>query len=427
MLPGLCGDAAVASFRLFLGVQPALSVEQRLLKNVQAVYPWFASRKRAKEGANEFLDIDLASADSELLLRYSHTFFVRQQIHDELIEKQLRLLETGKQPKSADVAVSQCLGEIYHATSKAMHLAIGELGSIKAQCLVAGRRELQPEAPLQHHDILCMMRVQEELADPDVPDAESKAKSFLPCERVHEGAAALVRSFFGDDAKTQPDKKLFNRMSSTSYKKVGSIDTYRPFDAIAYYRFTGERLCKSNDAFQRALWGNLFRRIASNPAYITSVSRYWALHSGLDTKPAEAQLSKPLAEAAAKVGSLSPVMTFRTLYFYSSAEVARQLWRVDPFVPLMRLFPLMGHTISEEVLAYLLVEDFWKQSVDPSQMPTEEHTMRSIKSFVEEATAQHDSALDKLLARVVIASERVLAAPTLQRDDDTQRAAAASP
>lgn len=415
MLPGLCGDGAVAAFKLFLGTQPTVAVEQRLLRNVQTVYPWFASRKRVKEAANDFMEVDLASVDSELLQRYSHTFYVRRQMFDESLDKQLALLESGKPPKAADVAVSQALAEIHATAQRAIEQEFSALAQLKPQCNVAGRRELDPAAPFHPFDTLCMMRVAEEdtaQAKYGLTEVESRAREFFPAERVHETAAQLAQGLLGDEAKLQLDKKdarLWTRMHPSDYNKVGCISKYRPIDVAAYYRFFGERAVKSQDPFTRALWGNVFRKFASNARYLTSISRYWSLQSGLDNNPIEVNLPTNIANAIEDTSSLFPGVSFRTLYFYSSAETARQLWRVDPFVPLMRLFPLMGQSCAEEALAFLLVENVWSQIVTDNSVNVSEETItRELKSFVEDAAALRSHNVEKLLTQVTDAGVRVM-------------------
>lgn len=411
MFPGLCGDAAAAPLRVFLGTQPVLAVEQRLLRQIQPVFPWFTSRKRVKEQANDFLEIDLAAIDGELMLRYPHVFYVRRQVFDESVEKQLALLEGGKAPKMADQAVMDCLTGIHVSVAKQIHTEIDKLREIKKLCTVAGRRELDPTAPLHYHDLLCMMRVAEEDAV-TIPDVESRCKSFLTSERIHGCAVALAKEFFGSETKYELDKKdqrLWSRMFPSDYSKVGCVEKYRPTDVAGYYRFFGERACKQSDAFRRGLWGNIFRKFATHPHYLCSVSQYWSVESGLDTKPNDVTLPMDLAKAAATQASLFPAMKFRTMYFYTSPEIAKTAWRLEAFVPHMKLFPLMGHTISEETLAWLLVEDFWRGlGISDDGSVTNDAVIRAVKQFVSDVSSLREANAELLLTKVSDCAPKVI-------------------
>lgn len=423
MLPGLCGDIAPVALRVFLGTQPVLAMEQRLLRQMQVVYPWLASRKRVKESGNEFIEVDLASIDAELLLRYSHVFFLRRQVHDEMIEKQLALLESGKPPKAAELSVTQGLNDIHRSVSKRVLHEVSQLAAKKPQCNVAGRRELDPQAPFQSFDLLTMMRVAEQDASPEIEDVERQCRAFLPVDRVHEGAAALAREVFAEnERKPQLDKKdlkLWGRHHTPDYGKVGSVQKYRPQEVAAYYRFFGERIVATPSAFRRSLWGNIFRKIAMTPSHLTSISRYWALHSGLDTQQeggdcTPANLPVDLAIAACRAEGMFPGLSFRNLFMYSSVDVARQQWRLETFTPLMRLFPLLGQQASDEALAFILVEDFWASITatdGASGLTISDAVVRAAKQFVEDCSGLYDSNVDGLLVKAQASALRVMPEP----------------
>ncbi|CUF84596.1 Hypothetical protein, putative [Bodo saltans] len=433
MLPGLCGEISPVANRLFLGTQPTMAVEQRLLRQMQVVYPWLASRKRVKEAGTEFMEIDLASIDAELLLRYNHVFFARRQIHDELIEKQLTLLESSKPPKAAEVAITQGLTDIHRAAAKRIYHEINELQALKPTCTVSGRRELEPSAAFQSYDILTMMRVAEENAAPELSHVESQCRAFLPADRVHDSAAALAREIFATEgeAKAQLDKKelkLWSRHNAPDYNKIGCVAKYRPLEVAAYYRFFGERIVSTNSGFRRSLWGNLFRKMATTPSYLTSISRYWALHSGLDAQGrsgAPSTIPSNIASAACEHDKMFRGLQFRNLFMYSSIEVARQTWRVDNFVPLMRLFPLMGQQASDEALAFLLVEDFWATLTNSeSSIVINDAIIRASKQFVEDNALLHDSNIDGLLNKAQSSAARVLPEPSVVASGNSEESAA---
>ena len=49
------------------------------------VGPWFVSRRRVREQANEFVEFDGASMDPEIMLRHCHIFFTRRQLFVDVI------------------------------------------------------------------------------------------------------------------------------------------------------------------------------------------------------------------------------------------------------------------------------------------------------------------------------------------------------
>lgn len=420
MLPGLCGDAASSSFRLFLGTLPALGVEQKLLRQVQPVFPWFTSRKRVKEQMHELLDLDLASVDFELIMRYCHVFYVRRQMFDESIEKQLTILDTGKPPKLGDVTLVQCLTDANLAAVKRLHHEMEYLGNVKQRCVTPTRPELNPSARFETLDTLCMMRVAENDAV-GMEDLESRCKPYLPSGKVHAAAQLLAKELFGlENLKNngdldKKDAKLWSRMVPSDYNKTGCVEKYRPIDVTAYFRFYGERVSKpvqgteASESFRRALWGNIFRKFATHASYLVHVSENWAKFSGLVTSTPDVQLPFELAKGACLQQSLFPAHRFRAMYAYSSPDLARQSWRVDPLIPMMRLLPLIGQPMCEEALAHVLVEDFWQTlNLGETESPADDRVVRALRSFVGDAVSLHGSNLDAVLHRFTEGFQRVV-------------------
>ena len=438
MLPGLCGDAAVSSYRLFLGTLPALGVEQKLIRQVQPVFPWFTSRKRVKEQMHEFLDLDMASVDYELMMRYSHVFYVRRQMFDEAIEKQMSILDSGKPPKLGDVSLVQCLSDANLASVKRLHHEIAQLAAVKESCATPARPELDPKARLEVFDTLCMMRVAEGDAV-GVEDLESRCKPYLPAAKVHAAAQLLAKEFFGADGLKnngeldKKDAKLWSRMVPGDYNKVGCVDKYRPVDATAYYRFYGERVSKAvqggseaTEIFRRALWGNIFRKFATHTSYLVHMSENWAKFSGLSTSVTDVQMPVELAKGACLQQSMFPAYKFRAMYAYSSPDLARQVWRLEPFVPMMRLLPLLGQPMCEEALANILVEDFWATlGFGEGDSAADDRVVRALRSFVGDAVSLHTSNLDAVLHRFTEGFQRVV--PPLSAEELAADSEQASP
>ncbi|EPY22798.1 hypothetical protein STCU_04176 [Strigomonas culicis] len=404
MFPGLTADMTAVPYRVFLGTLPALGVEQRFLRQLQAVFPWYTSRKRVKEQANEYIEIDLASCDPELLLRYTHVYYVRRQLYEELMEKQLTLIETGKATRVPDPALQACLLDCNSRVAPRLEYERFLLAQAKRGCCVPGRRELAPDAPLDAHDLLCMMRVVEEDAC-GIADAEMQAKSFLPRDVVEGKARALAAMLVGGEAPRLDKKeaKLLQRMIPADYTKVGSIEKLRPLDVTALYRFTGERTCRvpAEAFFKRSLYGHVFRKYATDPAYLRSISMYWARQSGLDPVSPLSTMPHELALAVAQQQTLFPALRFRAQYLYTSPDVARQQWRVESVVPLLSLFPVFGAHAAEDLAASVIVEHEWRKlQLKDDENPTQENVVRHVRRVVDEVSALYDSNLDGVLRRV---------------------------
>lgn len=437
IFPGLCGELAATNHRVFLGTLPTLAVEERFLRQVQAVFPWYASRKRVKEQASEFLEIDLASCDPELMLRYTHVYYARRQIYEELMDRQLTLIETGKTAKVADASLLTCLAEVNAAVTPRLHYELHTLQQAKKSCRVPRRRELAPDAPLEAHDLLCMMRVVEEDGSA-VADAEMQARAFLPRDLLEARAKELAAMFFATApsatasgkkgssgaALDKKDQKLLQRMIPGDYNKVGSIEKLRPVDVTTLYRFTGERVCgqPADKFFARSLWGHVFRKVATHPAYLQRSSLYWARHSGLDAQSANAAMPADLAAAVCAQQSLFPALKVRAQYLYTSPDMARQQWRADHVVPLLRLFPLMGAPAAEDLAAQLVVEGEWaKMGIAPDANLLQDSVLRSLKDMVEQMSGLYESNTDAVLKRVEEGA-RVVCPPLSEQESLSMRA-----
>lgn len=400
IFPGLCGDLAVTPYRVFLGTLPTLGVEERFLRQMQAVFPWYTSRKRVKEQASEYLEVDLASVDPELFLRYTHVHYVRRQLHDELVDKQLTLLETGKAPKPAEPALLVCLTDCDARMASRAALEWRQLESAKRQCRVPGRRELSPDTPLEAFDVLCMMRVVEE--DVGGVETERVAQSFLPRALAEKKAAELSASFALSSALDKKAGKLLSRMIPGDYNKIGSIEKLRPADVTTLYRFHGERAAKqSGSYFKQCLWGHVFRKYATHPSYLRSASMYWARYSGLDSSARLSTLPADIAGAACLQQSLFPALRFHAQYLYTSPEIARQQWKIDKVIPLMRLFPLCGAPAAEDLCASMAVEAEWARlQIGADSDVLSGDVIRSLKEAIEQVAGLYDTNLDAVCKRV---------------------------
>lgn len=391
--------------RVFLGTQPQLNVERKLLRQVQGVFAWYNSKKRIKEQANEFLELDATSNDVDTMLRYAHVHFVRKFIVQEVTEKQLALLEAGKPPKAADHSTLSCINECLFAGAKNVEAELSILANVKQTAsALPGRRELDPSAPLERSDILAMMRCFEE-DNSAVADFESRSRAFLPASVVASQAHNLI-AFLCPDAKKdleKKDAKLLAKMVSGDYNKIGCVDKLRPIDVTATYRFLGERLCGAapGETFKRYLWANVLRKYATHPGYLASISSYWTVSAGLDASPPLLQLPLSTAEAACAAQKHFPALKFRALSMYTSPDTARQQWRGDDFIPFGQLFPLLGSAAADELLASTLVEGYWERlGLKPADNIKEDRIARGIQAFVDEMSTLYNSNLELLLQRV---------------------------
>ena len=416
MFPGVCAEGASIPVRVFLGTQPVLKVGQLLTRSMQPVYPWYMSRKRVKEQVNDFMELDGSGVDTDILLQYAHVHYVRRHVVEELIEKQLSILDAAKPSKQADPAVSACLSELVSQSTGTVEQEFAVLAHTKSTLGGPGRRELDPSGAMDRSDILCMMRCFEEDAHgAEMHDLDSRCKPFFTVTRVHEHANRVVSLFNSQPAQLdKKDERLLKKLLPADYDKVGATDKLRPIDVVALFRFVGERcVAPQSSTFTKHLWGNVFRKIASHPKYMAQLSQYWSITTGLDPNPPQAQLPLELCMASSAGMNRFPAIAFRSLESYSSESTARQRWRQDPyFVPCGRLFHLMGKRASDEAVASVLVDGYWHRlGVAPQDNVLEERFVRGIRSFVEEASVMYDSNIDGLLGRVADSFKN--AVPTL--------------
>lgn len=474
-LPGVCAEMPVSAFRLFLGTLPSKSVEQRLLVDCLPIHYWFSSRKRVKEQANEFLELDMGSCDPELLLRYSSIPFIRRHLFHELVDRQLSLMETGKAISMPDSRLFSCLEECVGALSPRLNWERQQLKECAISALVNRRRE--PSGAMTSHrgsrsneshsstvepcDILYLMRQWERspsclntysLSFPDDEtigcgelDPEMQARAFLCKSRVEKcffdlASLLCVDGDTGEAAKgdenhgkkesrssstlvlplEKKELKLFQRQQPKDAVRIGATEKMRPVDVAAYYRFMGERFFGKRDRrqtedkcrrtgstppsfFHQALVGNAFHKIATHPAYLQSISMYWAKECGLD--PAASLTTMPilLAKAVCAQQQSFPAIKLQSQFLYTSSDLARRRWRSDDVIPLMRLFPLLGKRMAEEMAASLVMEAIWAAMRIPGEEenPIEEIRLREIKKRTEAAAEAFEHHPEEVYALVL--------------------------
>ncbi|CAD2217976.1 hypothetical protein AGDE_05227 [Angomonas deanei] len=249
-----------------------------------------------------------------------------------------------------------------------------------------------------------MMRIVEEDAC-GVEDAEMKARAFLPRALIDRKAAKLVEHLIGksDFTLDKKDQKTLSRLVPGDYTKVGCVEKVRPVDVATVFRFVGERGAKlpAGEYFKRALWGHAFRKYATHPAYLSSISSYWAKECGLDKESALSTMPMDLAKAVTLQQNLFPAHKYRAQYLYCSTDIARQQWKSDSVIPLLRLFPTLGSQCAEDLAASVIVDSEWsKLKLTEDDNPTQEGVVREVRRIVEEAGSLYDSNIDGILNRV---------------------------
>uniref|UniRef100_A0A7S1PRK8 Uncharacterized protein n=1 Tax=Neobodo designis TaxID=312471 RepID=A0A7S1PRK8_NEODS len=413
LAPGLFADASAMSVRVFLGQSPALKVDAMLTRQMQPVFAWYTSRPRANEQGSLFLNLDGASCDTEVLARYCHTFYVRRALHQDQLDRQLSVLESGKPAKEANAGVLQALDDVASAASDRCAYEERRMAAAKQRATVPFRRELDPSAPLESWDILPMMRCVAE--DETAVDVEGRARAFLPVAHVDEGLRNAQRLLLGKDPLPldKKDVKSLARQTPGDYEKVGTVAKLRPIDVTSRARFTGEKAAAvvTDDPFTQQLWGHVFRRYATHPQFLQHISAYWPVASGMVSKAPVAAMPADLADAACRQQLLFPGHGMRLQHMYSSPQFAKQVWRTDKYVPMPRLLPLLGHTCAEDLLAGLLVDGWWAANVDAlgaDANPLDDGVVRAVRAFVTEHSRLHGDNLDVLLARAVDAAKTAI-------------------
>jgi hypothetical protein len=408
LAPGLIADVAGANIKVFLGTQPSLVVSKRLLPQMQSCYPWYSSRKSIKEQTNEFIELDAAALDVELFLRHCHIFFTRRQVYQDTLDKLTTLVEKGKLPKEAQPSTLTCLGQVMEQSRTRSAFEEKQLLFTKKMCSL----ELEPNAALDSWDIPAMMRVFAERQSP-IEDAEAKAKAFLPAQTMMEAAEHLAKIVLPSEIQKgapmeKKDLRLIGKhlLSTYDYKKIGCVDKMRPLDVTAYYRFFAERSVKPGQGptgtFIPLLWGHVFRKFATHPEYLMQHSKYWL--SEVDRKSGS-PMPSDLALAVCAAQNALPATQLRLLNQYTNVEYSKHLWRKDWFVPLFRLFPLLGHGVAEDVMAGLMIDSAWsKLKLTPTSNPLDEQVVKEVQAAVSEAAALRESNPDLFYSKVIEAA-----------------------
>ena len=139
------------------------------------------------------------------------------------------------------------------------------------------------------------------------------------------------------------------------------------------------------------------------------MSKNWVIAAGLSQQSTTPHLPIDLATAAWAQQQQNPGLKFRAQYMYTSSDHARQAWKTDYFVPSMRLFPIMGQVVTEDLAASILVDGYWaKLHLTPSDSVHDESFWRGVRAFVKEMTTLRDSNMDGLLVRLVEAFPRAI-------------------
>lgn len=425
-LPGVCTSSAAVPYRLFLGTLPSKKIENALLNQFVPVHGWFSSRKRVKEHANEFFELDLSSCDAELILRYCDIPFIRQHVFQELVERQLTLLETSKKPISLpEAGFAECLEEVMSTASQHVSAELAELLSVQKSC----SSSIIPQATgkVVDSDLLYLMNTAATASTtcsvPHGTHIEMQARPFLCKNMVMESVIQLAKAFheeglpFGATSSSSGPPKapfalekrentLLNRQIPADVVRTGAVEKLRPVDVSALYRFYGERLMQGKDNkgpsyFHQALVGNIFERFATNPVYLSSISMYWARYVGLDSDSSLSTLPDDISRASCGMQLAFPALKLRALHLYTSPDIARRSWRSQEagLIPLFRLFPLFGRYAAENMAAFLVAESMWKKlPIQSNTNPLQKHVIQEIVSGVGKCAEAFDRNPEELKA-----------------------------
>lgn len=394
-------EQPAAPLRVLMGSISQKKIENRLLSSMLPVHAWFTSRKRVKEQANELLEIDLSSCDAELMLRYANIPFVRRYVFNELIDKQLTLLEVGKPPSLPDPGL---LAVLEDGVKRIAGHVQKELQHLSSSCSRSPSSESPSHSPVAPHDLLFLMREAEtQHTQSIVPQAEMQARSYLPSTKVKRSLDSLSKVFFGD-AVAELDRKevkLIHRHIPPDTIRVGSVEKMRPADITSLFRFYGERLQKATKTkssfFCQCLVGHLYGKFACHPVYLQQASMYWAAESGL--VQSSSAMPSNLAHAVCEQQQMFPALKLKSQFLYASPDIARQLWRTEHFIPLQRLYPLMGSRMVENLAAQLVTEGIWRGGqLQDKGTPLEDHFLQHLREQVvlcSDAFENHPDVIEK--------------------------------
>lgn len=286
-LPGLIASDVPASVsKVFLGQPPLKMVEQSLMRHLQSLWPWVASRRKLREEGNrEYWELDHATCDPEIMLRWSQTFYVRRAVYGDVLEKGLAFVKQRTDSGHTMAEPSEAMKDALRVIRGTMVGDRWEYEKLRMTHALQhadfpGRRELDRKLVFSTAHYLAARRYLEEdeivKTYAGAVDLERRAKQYFPMDRVEAHLEKLLSLYITTPGKlkAQLDKreqKSLTKQQAGDYLRPGYVQQYRPWEIVQLYKYNSQQRIQEESSYHRALWSHLFARMACHPGHLLHI------------------------------------------------------------------------------------------------------------------------------------------------------------
>ena len=405
-----------------------------MIRNLQSLYPWIASRRKVREENREYYELELgASCDAEIVLRWSQTYYARRKLFDHLMEysndyvkqriaKEGNLLDSSFLPILKTIRDELDKERLPYERRRMLHAL--------RTAQVPMRRELNAShAELTNHHMLIARRYVEEDTLKNRfgligVNLEQKIKTYFRRDQVQNTLKRYMNMLLPEEGAecTVREEKTLEKIVTPEYQRFGYIPQYRPLDiqflfkhrVLNFMRCTeivtprvGEKsLEKSseslpdvaacdqvsvstlNDRYRAYVYGNVFAKIALHPGRLLRDASPW--YDSFDTgnnNVARADLRDPdlstLCIAAEAMTNILPG-SLLVPYLCLASPAQSVSWMTDAFaVPLPRVLPFIGNALALDLFSRLNVEGAWRKlRISPESDLEDPDALQKIRALI---------------------------------------------
>eukprot|EP00659_Diplonema_papillatum_P008833 gene8833-13689_t len=240
---------------------------------------WLRSKARVTIDGNNFVETNLNSDDTLLLMRHSRLFHVREEAMKEAREQQLNLLQAlEKEDKIQKVPQKweTYINDLKRGSQAKAELEYNQLARWKLRT-----EELRPDRDVFPYDYLWLMYA----LRCKMCAIESFTRQYFPVAAVVQGIRKLAEKLL-QVKDTPADEDYYLNLCpwiTTNERVVGYPRCVTPAQAWQIFRAAGHDLSlkakeRKDDLLLSApfMYGFLFERFASHPAFVAEYSNHWS-------------------------------------------------------------------------------------------------------------------------------------------------------
>eukprot|EP01064_Diplonema_japonicum_P013165 TRINITY_DN20597_c0_g1_i1.p1 TRINITY_DN20597_c0_g1~~TRINITY_DN20597_c0_g1_i1.p1 ORF type:complete len:591 (+),score=173.39 TRINITY_DN20597_c0_g1_i1:92-1774(+) len=381
---------------------------------------WLLSKPPVNVDGNKFVEINLNSDDTLLLLRQSRLFNVRQEALQEAKAMQLKLLEDME--KNDEIQKVPQKWEGYLNDLKRGSQSQAEKEYLQLSRWKVRTEERKPERDVLPYDYLWVAHAMKS----KVCTIESHAKQYFPLHSVIQGIKILADKLLGIKEPPKDEDWYVSLCPWFTYEEVvkGYPRTLTPVQAWQMFRHAGHKLALTlkeenpNSLITSAdLYGQLFERFASNPTFMGTYTNHW---SRVELLPSASQQPLPpkYASLLAKSYRNMPAFRVQQAWWYAQPDKLKDevLEEGIYFYPV----PSVRHTLKcgvpalKGIMAELAASMLWHHLADDGDIDINDELFEQLSMAVEEVEESED-AMEKIMMELRGAESPLLAAPDLTR------------